>query len=210
MRKQLFTLSLFAGTLLLSTGVMNASTFYNVTVNTSTLAGTTGSIDFQFNPGVGSFQSATALINDFSGGTGGTQTIYGSGVSGGPANSPITITNTAGQDNEVLDTYTFGNSLNFSVNFSGPAITSPDGSNTAGSEFAFFIYSDPAGNNSALTSDPNGIAVSVSLSPEGTLSDNVPSTFAQVNNTPEPATFGLLALSLLAVAFLAIRRRVRA
>jgi hypothetical protein len=205
MKKNLFTFPLFIGALLLNTALAHASS-YNVLVNTSSLSGDHGSIDFQFNSGVGTFQSATVQIANFSGGTGGTQTVYGSGVVGGPAPAAISITNVAGQDNEVLDTYTFANSLAFTLNFSGPAITSPAGNNTAGSLFSFFVYSDAEGNNSALTTDPNGVALAFSLSPQGVLTDTIASP--QVSITPEPASVMLLGGSLVGLAFVGVRRRL--
>jgi hypothetical protein len=200
MKKQL----LLMAALLMTSAAAHAST-YSVLVNTSSLSGDHGAIDFQFNPGVGTFQSATAQISNFTGGTGGTQTVYGSGVVGGPAPSAISITNVAGQDNEVLDTYTFGNSLAFTLNFSGPAITSPAASNTAGSEFAFFIYSDAAGNNSALTSDPNGVALAFALSPQGVLTASIPSPSVQI--TPEPSSIALMSAPLGLLLFAGLRRK---
>jgi hypothetical protein len=206
MKRQLLTLPCFIAALLLNAGAANA-TSYSVLVNTSSLSGDNGSIDFQFNPGVGTFQSATAEVSNFSGGTAGrSQTIYGSGVTGGPLPASISLTNTAGQDNEVLDTYTFGNSLAFMVNFSGPAVTSPDGAETAGSLFSFFVYSDALGNNPALTSDPNGIALSFTLDPQGTISYNIPSPDVQI--APEPSTLALFGAPLLLMGMMGCRHRV--
>jgi hypothetical protein len=204
MKKQLLKLSLSLGALLMTGAAAHAST-YTILVNTSSLSGDTGSIDFQFNPGVGTFQSATVQISNFAGGTGGTQTVYGSGVVGGPAPASLSITNVAGQDNEVLDTYTFANSLAFTLNFSGPAITSPAGNNTAGSEFSFFVYSDAAGDNSALTSDPNGVALAFALSPQGALTASIPSPDVQI--TPEPASVALLSAPLGLLLFARARRK---
>jgi hypothetical protein len=207
-KKQLSALFLFAGALLLPVGAVKADTSYTVLVDTHTLDGTTGSIDFQFNPGVGTFQSATVDVTHFAGGAyGGSQTTYGSGgdVIGGPFPNAISITNVAGLDNEVLDSYTFANSLSFTLDFSGTAITSNNGSDTAGSLFAFSIFSDPAGTVPVLTPDPNGIALTVNLSDQGALSSSIVSPNVQI--TPEPSTGALLALPLAFLAVIALGRR---
>jgi hypothetical protein len=201
MKKQLLTLTL---SILLNVAAASAST-YSVVVNTSSLSGDTGAIDFQFNPGVGTFQSATVQVSNFAGGTGGSQTVYGSGVVGGPAPAAISITNVAGQDNEVLDTCTFASSLAFTLNFSGPAITAPAGNNTARSEFSFFLYSDPAGNNPALTSDPNGVALAFALSPQGVLTASIPSPDVKI--TPEPSSIALMCAPLALLLIGSLRRK---
>ncbi len=206
LRNQLFTLPLFIGAFLLSAGAVRATTSYTVAVDTSTLSGHTGSLDFQFNPGVGTFQSATVQASGFVGGVyGGSQTIFGSGVSGGPIPTALSITNVGGQDNEVLDSYTFANSLTFTLNFSGPAITAPSGSDTAGSLFAFSIFSDAAGTIPTLTTDPNGIALTISLSDQGALSSNIISPELRI--TPEPSSFALLFAPLVWLTAAALRRR---
>ena len=154
---------------------------YTVMVNTSSINGTTGSIDFQFNPGVGTFQSANVNVASFNGGSyGGAQSVYGTGVAGGPPPTAISITNVGGQDNEVLDSYTFGNALTFTLDFSGPAVNAPNGTDTAGSLFAFSIFGDAAGTMPVLTSDPNGVALTVAVSDQGVLTPTIVSPDVQL------------------------------
>jgi hypothetical protein len=62
----------------------------NLTVNTSSINGTTGSIDFQFNPGPSTTQAATVQISNFTGATflSGTQIDVGN-VTGGLCQRPL-------------------------------------------------------------------------------------------------------------------------
>jgi hypothetical protein len=105
----------------------------------------------------------------------------------------------------VLDSYTFANSLAFTLDFSGPALTAPAGNNTAGSTFAFYVYSDAAGLNPALTADPNGISLEADLSPQGVLSTDIISPEVQI--TPEPPSLSLTAAALSLVSVLILRCR---
>ncbi len=194
MTKQMVTL------LFLSVGIASAST-YTVDVNTSALNGTTGSLDFQFNPGVGAFQTAVVGISNVAGGSyAGSQTVYGTGVTGGPIPSTIDITNVTGQDNEVLDSYKFSNNLTFKLDFSGPAITSPNGSDTAGSTFAFSVYSDAAG------TIPANLSLAIDLGDQGTLTPTA-SAGVTATATPEPSTLLLMAAPLILLGSQARRRK---
>jgi uncharacterized protein involved in outer membrane biogenesis len=160
-----------------------ADVVVRVNANTSTLLGDTGSVDFQFNPGFDS-QGAAVLISNFStdGSFAGTQQDVGA-ATGGPITNPITISNTAA-DNEDFETFSFGKRLQFDLTFSGPAITAPNGTSLSTSVFNFSIFSDPAGTIPALTSNPNGIAATVTVNLDGTVSAASLSPFVAV---PEPS-----------------------
>jgi len=200
MKTYILALSFFIGT----ANAALASQILEVSVDTSTISGTTGSIDFQFNPGGLDYQAATVQIANFAGGTyGGTQQDFG-GASGGPYPSSISITNSAA-DNEDFETFTFGSKLFFSLLFSGPAVDSPDGVSSANSVFAFSMFSDTSGFTPVLTSDPNGIAALVTVNLDGTLAKNAVSPEATF--VPEPGTFGLVGCAFAGLAW--IRRRVR-
>jgi hypothetical protein len=115
-------------------------------MNTSSIFGTLGSLDFQFKPGPLITQAATVQITNFSGGTsvGAPQTI--GDVTGGPLPAAFTINNT-NVVNDYFQSFTYGNSLSFDLTFSGPAVTSPNGQSTSTSEFTFSTFSDQAGVN---------------------------------------------------------------
>jgi hypothetical protein len=171
----------------------HADVVVQVNANTSPLFGDTGSVDFQFNPGFDS-QAATVLISNFStdGSFAGTQMDTG-GVVGGPITNPITINNTDA-DNEDFETFTFGHMLRFDLTFSGPAIDAPNGTSLTTSVFNFSIFSDPVGTIPALTSNPNGIAATVTVNLNGTVSPGSLSPFVAI---PEPSYTWLAGSALL-------------
>jgi len=180
-----------------------ASQILEVSVDTHTISGTTGSIDFQFNPGGLGYQVATVQIANFAGGTyGGSQQDFG-GVSGGPYPSSITLTNSSA-DNEDLEAFTFGSKLFFSLLFSGPAVDSPNGTSSSTSIFAFSMFSDTSGITPVLTSDPNGVAALVTVNLNGTLARDAVSPEATF--VPEPGTFGLVGGTFAALAWIRVRR----
>jgi hypothetical protein len=197
MRKSLLSLS---SLLLLSAGASWAGTLqYTITVNTSSIApGTTGSIDFELNPGPDSDQSLTATVSDFisDGAYGGTQTLTGD-ANGGPASLGDLLTiNSTDADNDDFETFTYGNSISFVVDLSGPALDSPAGTATSPIEFAFSTYSDTAGMVPVLTNDPTGISAYIEVSPEGVVTTDAVSADATITATPEPATLWILAGAL--------------
>src|SRR5215831_13817686 len=114
---------------------------YSVFVNTSSIAGTTGSLDFNFNPGPLSAQSASVQILNFTGdGTlGGNPSPIGDVDGVLPA--VLTFDN-ATAFNDYFQTFTFGATLSFDVSLFGPALSTPDGTSTSGSTFAFSMFSD--------------------------------------------------------------------
>jgi hypothetical protein len=172
-----------------------ADTFYQFKLNTSTISGSTGSLDFQFNAGTGSTQTATATVQNFTGGTFLTVSpTYGS-VSGSLPGA-VTFTNAAG-DNELFGTFIYGSSLSFVLDLSGPAITAPTGLSTGSTTFYLEAFSDPLGVNPALTSDPNGIIATVTINPSGTT--KAVAVSPNVNFVPEPGTNLLLGIGVAAI-----------
>jgi hypothetical protein len=169
------------------------------TLNTSSIAGTNGSVDFQFNPGGASSQAASVMLYNFAGGSN-AGVVQGIGsVSGGPIPNPITINNT-NSANDAFETITFGNSLSFLANFTGPAVTSPNGISTASSQFTFSLFKDAAGTMPVLTPDLNGIAGTATVNLNGTLSSSAVSPSLTITSVPEPGSFGMAAGALL-IAF---------
>ncbi|MBV8731069.1 MAG: NF038129 family PEP-CTERM protein [Acidobacteriia bacterium] len=175
---------------------LRADVIVQFNANTSSINGTLGSLDFQFNPGADS-QAATVGISNFvtDGSFGGTQMDTG-GVTGGPITTPIVITN-SGLDNEDFETFRFGNVLKFNVDFGGPAVTAPNGTSLSTSVFAFSMFSDAAGTIPVLTSDPNGVAASVAVNLDGSLTASVISSAVSI---PEPGYMWIAASGLAVIA----------
>src|ERR1039458_10599748 len=141
---------------------------FTFTLNTTSIAGTNGSLDFALNPGAGADQSLTALVSDFltNGSYGGTQTLTGD-ATGGPVitGNPLTL-NATFADNDDLETFTYGDTLSFKVDLSGPALSAPDGLAPSPYEFLFSTYSDALGTIPVLTSDPGGASGTITIRSE--------------------------------------------
>ena len=161
-----------------SASVARAGILYQLTIDTSTIAGTAGSLDFNFNPGPLVTQAASLDISSFlSDGT----LVSGSCALGGPClmgdvigTLPGTLAFDNGTGfNDYFQDFTFGNTLMFDVRLYGPAVNSPDGISTSGSTFAFSMFSDAAGTIPILTSDlTDGFAATIGLNLDGTASVN--------------------------------------
>ncbi len=161
---------------------------YLVTVNTSSIAGTTGSLDFNFNPGPLTSQAASAQILSFmSNGT-----LVGSpsltGDASGSLPGTLTFDNGAAF-NDYFQDFKFGSTLSFDVSLYGPALSSPNGTATSGSAFAFSMFSDAAGTMPVLTSDTtDGFAYTVAVNLNGsTTATNYITSQTITSTTPEPS-----------------------
>ncbi len=190
--------------LVLGSGAAYADKIVEISVDTHTVTGTTGYLDFQFNLGPLVTQPATVQILNFQGGTyiGGTQQLTG-GASGGPLPSTITLVNSSSFD-DAFEGVSLGNSLSFLLDFGGPAVNSPNGTATSTSEFLFSMFSDVNGTVPLLTGDPNGLLGSVTVNLDGTLKTQ--SSSSNLGFVPEPAAFWMLGGGL---SILAALRRFR-
>jgi hypothetical protein len=184
---------------------------YDVSVDTSSISGTAGSLDFNFNPGPLATQPASAQILDFSS----NGTLAGSPVLTGDVAGalPATLTFDNGTAfNDYFEGFTYGSTLSFQISLYGAALSSPDGASTSGSAFAFSMFSDPAGTIPALTTDTaNGFAFTVGVNLDGTTAvanSSTPTTVTPVTPTvPEPGTLPLMAAAI--GLWLAFRLRAR-
>jgi hypothetical protein len=181
--------------------VASANTTYDVTIDTSSISGMVGSLDFNFDPGFLVTQAASLQILGFA--SDGTLVSCAANVQGfcptGDVSGllPGTLTLDNGTAfNDYFDDFTFGTTLSFDVSLYGPALSSPGGA-TSGSTFAFSMFSDPAGTVPVLTSDTiDGFAFTIDVNLDGTTTVTNFSSETTVtpagSSVPEPGSLPLL------------------
>ena len=143
-----------------------ADVAYQITIDTSSVSGTSGFLDFQFNPGNAATQAVTAKIMNFS--TNGT--LNGVPMITGDVASTLPGTVTFQNDtplNEYFQGFNYGTTISFLLVLSGPALGSPNGT-MAGSTFGVGLYD--SGQNPILTNQGNttGFAGEVDIHSDGT------------------------------------------
>ena len=180
---------------LLAGCALKADQFLTVSLNTASLNGAVGSLDFAFNSGALSSQPATVQVLNFTGAAfAGVRQTTGAATGGPLGSAPITLSNsTAYGSNDEFESVTFSRSLSFTLAFGGPAVNSPGAGNTSTSQFAFYTYADANGSVPVLPNDPSGLSGLVTVNLNGSLSASAVSpnlTFA--TSAPEPATLWLL------------------
>ena len=202
----MFRKNLITGLLaLLASTTALADTRY-INVDTSLLAGQSGWLDFQFNPGDVDAPPATATVAAFStnGSTTGLSTLTGD-VSG-DLNNGIALGNSQ-YFNDLLQGFSFGSMLSFSLNWTMPNPVP----GASGSAFSLSFYD--ANFNSLLADPVWGAALVTNLKGDGTMEVLAKSAPVSISTTapapvPLPGTLGLL---LAGVSMLArIRRTVPA
>ena len=142
-----------------------AATTYNISVDTSSASGNGGAIYFQFNPGPGTVDAATAIVSGFSliGGT-----LAASPEPPIPASVTgvlplaVTLANTFGL-NDYFHTFTYGTQLSFNVELSSTVTTAAD----SGTVFNLFLLSSDGSSNTFSSTDPNGVLVGVDINAVG-------------------------------------------
>lgn len=176
---------------------------YDVTVNTASISGTAGSLDFNFNPGPLVTQAASLQILNFaSNGTlAGSPTLTGDVT--GLLPGTLMFDNSTGF-NDYFDGFTYGSTPTFNVRLYGPALSAPNGTATSGSTFAFSMFSNPAGTTPALTTDLiNGFAATIDVNLKGTTMVTNYSGQTKVTPlttpVPEPSSLTLLGTATLFV-----------
>jgi hypothetical protein len=192
---------LFVASFLFATPTSAAPIIYDVTVDSSSISGTAGSLDFEFNPGPLATQAASLqILNFISGGMlGGSPSL--SGDVAGALPTTLTFGNGSGF-NDYFEGFMYGATLSFQVSLYGPALSMPDGISTSGSTFAFSMFSNPAGTIPVLTTNTTeglAFAIDVELNGTTTVTNSSAETTVVPATSPavlEPSTFSLMAVGL--------------
>ena len=197
--KRLFQQALLAVSLAIGSAAAVAGPTYQVTVDTSSQAGTTGLLDFWFMSGFAGAAGATATFSDFSGAFGAEYDRFGA-VSGAIPGT-VAISNTDGE-NYLTQVVALGGKFGFAVTFDGAFETMEDFTPSLLSIGLFNAdMSELLGLVAEFTVVPSadGMPGSVSV---------VAGDIGNVSEVPEPSDL-LLILTAIAMAGIARRRQVR-
>ena len=194
--------------LALASGGAKAAT-YSVNIDTSSIAGTTGSVDFQWN--LGAVNSLlTASVASFSNGSTltGAPVLLSGAFTGSLASGDSLNFDGASAFNYVYQDMTFGSSISFTLTLpdAAPAQSEPT------SDSGFFVAVLDANQASALTTtstDNQALAFTLQASSAPTFEAHTSlATISSVSPVPEPATLALMVSGLVGlVGMSSLRRR---
>jgi hypothetical protein len=165
-------------------GPCSSDILYQVTVDTSTVSGLSGYVDFQFNPGDVTTQPAFVQISNFTPGSSLSGAPRTTGSVAGALPGLVQIDNTSAF-NDYFQAFAFGNALSFFLDFGGPAVNTPNGTSTSGSSFGLTLCNDANCLSPLQTTDLNGFVATVNINLDGT---TIPTTFPASPGGPPAAT----------------------
>lgn len=192
-----------------SSSVRAGSVTYVVNIDSTSIAGTTGYLDFQFNPASSSSTAASAAVTGFSTDATPLGSLGNIGNATGSLPGDLAFDNGT-PTNEVTEQYTFGNNFTFDVTLSGPAVgsTGPDSSTFFVTLFdgGFNPYSQgPGGAIGTIDINPDGSTTAMTFAPVSMPGPTA--TITSMSPVPEPGSLALVAIG--AGFVVAISRRHR-
>jgi hypothetical protein len=175
----------------------NAIPIFTITVNTTSIAGTAGHLDFNFGAGANS-PDVTALISMWTsdGTLSGSPSTFGSTSGVLPAN--VTEKIIGGAPSDYFHDFTFGNTLTFNLKLTYDSAI--PGSFTTDDTWGLALYA-PDGITPLLANGSKGDFLFTTDASTGQLT---------ISGVPEPSTLTLFGIGLLAAAIPLYRRRIRA
>jgi PEP-CTERM motif len=181
---------------------------YLFTVNTTSLNGQAGNLDFQLNPGDITSPFVALDISGFvlQGGSFTASDIQLTGDASGSLASHLLLDDGSGY-NDAFQPVVLGTSITFLATFSGAGVDNPA---SPGAVFGFSIY-DGAGTTPLLTTSGDGTIAGVNLDANGIVSYTNPATpgggsDAMVAGVPEPSTWIGMSLGM-GLCLVAVRVR---
>ncbi len=173
---------------------------FDFNVNTSSIAGESGYIDLQFNPGAYPAGAANAVIANWTsdGTLGNASTISTSGNVSGTLPGGVTITSTpTSQYNDYNHALTFGNSISFNLNLSG----------AYGNSFALSFFGSDDATPLLTTDSVNGYAATIDLNQNGPAVTNSSNQLSVVEGTPAPIPPSILLMGSGLLGFIGLKRK---
>lgn len=177
-----------------------AAVSYHVDVNTAALTGTSGYLDWQWNPGTNAAPLAEATLSDFASDASLQPGAQIDGAVAGSLPGPLVFSNAAVL-NAFLLPVIFGQALQFDLSFYAAEAGPPD----VGTLFSFALLDqnlDPL-----LAGDPNGIVLGIDFNTEGSNVLVLENEVVTLVAVPLPAPFGLLLWGVVALVMSSRRRR---
>ena len=206
---------LLACAAVLASAPAHADAVYQVNGDLSALSpGTAIYLDFQFNPGIGTYDSATATVSNFASAnlTLGAATPSGDGSGSLPGG--IKLDNGTGF-NEVYQAASVGPgnaSFQFTLTFSGAAISSPNPGATAGTSFGLGILDQNFNPFAVYGSNDPVLLININAGSSVPVVSTVitPPILVSTASVPEPSSLSLAAIGLSMAGIILVLRRRRA
>jgi hypothetical protein len=192
-----------------ASSVFASPSYYDVTVNTNSLAGTTGYLYLDYNntnSQVASTATVSAFTTDGTLGAQDTVDVTNGNSVNGTLPSNVVFANT-GNDNDYNQAIAFGNSLSFLVSFASTTANNPTGSNT----LSLSLFGTALGGNPLLNTNGGyyaGTVAAITLNDNGSTSATSLDASTAVTPTPIPGALYLLGSGLMGLVGMRRKKQI--